>query len=147
MFLRKLYSYSLVFLQFFLIFLIIIYAFLRNLGIVQLSLIILGLILIAWALLTLSKSKIRATPDVATGAKLIKKGPYKFIRHPMYSSALIACFGLLLTNVYSITIFLYTLLIIVLILKIIYEENLLNKAFPEYKNYSKKTKKIIPYLY
>jgi protein-S-isoprenylcysteine O-methyltransferase Ste14 len=147
MLLGKLYSYFLVFLQVALIFLITIYSFLRNLGILHLSLICLGLALGLWAIISMKGSKLRVTPDVATGAKLIKKGPYKYLRHPMYLSVLIVCLGLFLTNVYSMTIFFYIFLIVVLNLKIVYEERLLRIAFPNYKNYTKKTKKLIPFIY
>jgi len=143
----KLYSYLLVILQVTLIILIIIYSFLRSLSFMHLFLIILGLELGVWAIIVMQKSKLRVTPDVATGAKLIKKGPYKYIRHPMYSSLLIICLGLFLTNIYSMTIFFFVFLIIVLNLKIIYEENLLKIFFPAYKNYMKKTKKLIPFIF
>jgi len=45
------------------------------------------------------------------------------------------------------TIFFFVFLIIVLNLKIIYEENLLKIFFPAYKNYMKKTKKLIPFIF
>ena len=147
MHLGKLYSYLLVFLQVALILLIIIYSFLTNLNLLNLSLIIVGLAVGFWAILLMRKSKLRITPDVATGAKLIKKGPYKYIRHPMYSSVLTICLGLFLTNIYSTTVYFFVLLVIVLNLKIIYEEGLLKKVFPNYKNYVKKTKKLIPFVY
>ena len=143
----KFYSYLLVCLQFILICFIIIYSFFRNIGFVQIALIILGAILGLWAIAVMRKSKIRATPNVAMGAKLIKNGPYKYIRHPMYASVLTACLGFLLTNIYSMTILFYVLLIIVLNIKIAYEESLLVKTFPKYKSYTKKTKKLIPFVY
>ena len=143
----KFYSYLLVLLQLILIFFIITYSFFRNLGFIQITLINLGIILGLWSIIVMKKSKIRAIPDVAKEAKLIKNGPYKYIRHPMYASVLTACLGFLLTNIYSMTILFYTLLIIVLNIKIAYEESLLVKTFPKYKSYTKKTKKLIPFVY
>jgi protein-S-isoprenylcysteine O-methyltransferase Ste14 len=147
MLLGKLYSYFLVFLQVALIFLIIIYSFLNELGFLHLSLIGIGLGLGLWAIISMKGSKLRVTPDVASGAKLIKKGLYKYIRHPMYLSVLIVCLGFFLTNVYLTTLFFYIFLIVVLNLKIVYEERLLRIAFPNYKNYTKKTKKLIPFIF
>jgi protein-S-isoprenylcysteine O-methyltransferase Ste14 len=143
----KFYSYLLVFLQFIFICFIIIYSSFRDLGFVQLTLIILGAALGLWAVVTMRKSKIRATPDIARGARLIKIGPYKYIRHPMYASILTICLGFFLTNIYSMTILFYVLLINILTIKIFYEERLLGNAFPGYKSYTKKTKKMIPFVY
>jgi protein-S-isoprenylcysteine O-methyltransferase Ste14 len=117
------------------------------LGILHLSLIGFGVALGLWAIISMRKSKLRVTPDVASGAILIKKGPYKYLRHPMYLAVLIVCLGLFLTNVYSMTILFYIFLIVILSLKIIYEERLLKIAFPNYKNYTKKTKKLIPFIF
>lgn len=143
----RLYSYFLVAMQLLLILLLIIYCVFGNLGFFQITLINLGLLLILWSTYWMRKSKLRVTPEVAIGAKLIKKGPYRYLRHPMYAAVMIFCLGLLLTNVYSMTVVFYVLLFLDLSLKITYEEKLLKRAFPDYNNYTKRTKKLIPFIY
>ncbi|MCX6156633.1 MAG: isoprenylcysteine carboxylmethyltransferase family protein [Ignavibacteriae bacterium] len=86
-------------------------------------------------------------PDVVKGAQLRAEGPYKFIRHPMYTSVL----GLTLMYVIdSFTVFnlmMFVILLIDLLMKLNYEEKLLGKRFPEYSEYKKRTKRIIPYIF
>lgn len=143
----KLYSYFLVFIQFLFISLLAVYVNSNNLGFIQYLFIFTGLWIGLWAIFVMRKSKLRITPDVARGATLIKKGPYKYLRHPMYTSVLLVCFGLLLSNFYQTTTTFFILLLTALSFKIKYEEIQLNKNFEEYKKYSKKTKKLIPFIY
>lgn len=147
MFLGKLYSYFLVTLQFFLILLIILYSSFKNYISFPFLIFLIGMLISIWAIFTMRRSKLRITPDVAKNAKLVKGGPYKYIRHPMYASVLIVCLGLILSNFYSFTITLYFLLFVTLFFKISYEEKLLEKNFLEYKKYKSTTKRIIPYIY
>ena len=145
--LGRLYSYFLVFIQFLLISLLFVYANLNSLGFIQYLFIFIGLWIGDWALYVMRESKLRITPDVAKGAILIKRGPYKYLRHPMYSAVLIFSFGLLVSNFYQTTLVFFILLFITLSFKIHYEEKLLNKSFEKYKAYSKKTNKLIPFIY
>jgi protein-S-isoprenylcysteine O-methyltransferase Ste14 len=103
-------------------------------------------IIAVWAIIIMNK-KFNIASEVISGAKLIRKGPYKIIRHPMYLSVF------LVTLCWLIDYFTYTRLIATLILyfamilKINHEEKLLKSAFPEYEEYQSQTKRIIPYVY
>lgn len=103
----------------------------------------LGLISIA----VMSKSKLRVTPEPAQQATLIQTGPYKFIRHPMYTSVLLFCAGCLVMSfsIYGTCVWLF--LLIVLLIKLNYEEEMLLEAFPEYKEYMQRSYRLLPYLY
>lgn len=81
--------------------------------------------------------------------KLITKGLYKNIRHPMYLGISLILLGLAiaLSSLYGI-LFLIIFGIPVLLYRISAEEDLLIKEFgQEYLNYMERTKKIIPYVY
>ena len=143
----KLYSYSLVAVQFTLIGLLVINSSFKSANIFYLLIFCFGILLGLWAVFVMQKSKLRITPDVAKNATLVREGPYKFIRHPMYSSVLLICLGMFLTNIYYLTVIFYGLLIFDLFLKISYEEKLLKKYFSDYKIYEAKTKKLIPFVY
>jgi len=80
---------------------------------------------------------------------LIKKGPYKLIRHPSYTGLLleIAGVGLFLSNWISSLISLF-IMFLSLTYRIALEEKFLIKEFgKEYLIYMKETKKFIPFLY
>ncbi len=80
--------------------------------------------------------------------KLITSGIYKYVRHPLYFSGIIIFVG---TVIYFQSWWSTTILIPCFLLinwRIKYEENNLILLFGnEYKEYMRKTKKIIPFLY
>jgi protein-S-isoprenylcysteine O-methyltransferase Ste14 len=86
-------------------------------------------------------------PEIRKGSTLVTKGLYEYIRHPMYSALLLTCLALLVDHLTFLRFVAYVLLIIVLIMKLHIEERLLEHRFPEYKQYKKKTKRLLPFVY
>ena len=86
-------------------------------------------------------------PELKENAKLITKGPYAYIRHPMYCAVLLMMFGVTLANITLISIVLYDALFVVLFLKAYKEENLWLKKDASYSAYKKQTKMFIPFLF
>ncbi|MBW3004804.1 isoprenylcysteine carboxylmethyltransferase family protein [Candidatus Woesearchaeota archaeon] len=81
--------------------------------------------------------------------KLVKKGLYKSVRHPMYLGILFIFFGLAiaLSSFYGV-LALIVFYVPALLYRISAEEQVLIKEFgEEYLDYSEKTKKIIPGIY
>lgn len=144
---KKYYSYLLVSLQFLLIIILGKNSIFDNFTLFSLSFSLVGIALGLWAIWVTRKAKMTVLPDVRKGSHLITNGPYKFIRHPMYSAVLLLCFGLLLTNYNFLGSLSFFILFLVLIFKIRYEEKKLNEYFSDYKIYSKNTKKLIPFMF
>jgi protein-S-isoprenylcysteine O-methyltransferase Ste14 len=91
------------------------------------------------------KTNWSAYVEVKPKQKLITEGPYKHVRHPMYTAFLLwAIFqGILLDN--SLILVLGTLSFLTLyFLRINDEEKLMLEIFPEYKNYMKRTGRLFP---
>ncbi len=87
------------------------------------------------------------SPEPFKEVNLVTKGPYKFIRHPMYTSVigLTAC---LIVDDFGIARLTYWVLLAAnLILKLTYEEKLLADKFKDYGEYRRKSKRLIPFLY
>ncbi len=86
--------------------------------------------------------------DFKKDHELIRNGPYRFIRHPIYAGQLLMFTGVALAlgkigGIIGIVIFLVSCL-----LRIGLEEDLMMKHFPvEYCEYKKKTKALVPYLW
>jgi protein-S-isoprenylcysteine O-methyltransferase Ste14 len=99
-----------------------------------------------WAMIEF-KFRFNIIPELKENAKLMTSGPYKFVRHPMYT-ALIFISLILIINEFSYLRFAaWILLILVLNYKSDIEEKYLNEKFTEYSEYKLKTKKLVPFIY
>ena len=81
--------------------------------------------------------------------EIVKKGVYKYVRHPMYLSVLLIFIGFagILSSILGIISTLVLILPTILI-RIHREEYYLKKKTKErYEEYMKKTKKLIPFIY
>ncbi len=141
-------EFILVALQFsflFLLFLHAIFSFKYRLNLLSFIIFCLGIFLGIWSLFTMSKySTFSIFPSPKKSTKLLKKGPYAYIRHPMYISILVS----LLPFIFDITSFLlYFILFIILSLKINYEEKILSTKIKGYREYKKSTKRMIPWIF
>ena len=105
-----------------------------------------GILLGIYSIVTM-KLNFNISPDLKPGAGLVIKGPYKFIRHPMYTSIFLVLISLLINEFTPLRLIFYIVLTVVLILKSDYEENLLKNKFGEYGEYIGRTKKFIPYIF
>jgi protein-S-isoprenylcysteine O-methyltransferase Ste14 len=80
--------------------------------------------------------------------ELIQRGPYRFVRHPIYTGILVMTLG---TAVVSGRIAAFVALILFFViywLKSLKEEEMLTKHFPEaYPAYQARTKALIPFLF
>lgn len=106
-----------------------------------------GFAVAVWALWSIRVSPPNITPDVRTGATLVAHGPYRWIRHPMYSSLILITLALVLDTPSALRWVTWLLLVATLVVKLNYEERLLASHFAEYSDYSQVTKRLIPFVY
>mgnify|MGYP001557942077 FL=1 len=86
-------------------------------------------------------------PDVAKDATLLSHGPYKFIRHPMYTSLLILTLAVIIENFSLLRVMLWFALLCDLLFKLHYEEQLLSEKFQKYSGYKMHSWKLIPFIF
>ena len=86
--------------------------------------------------------------EIRAEHELIKSGPYKYIRHPAYSSAMLDTVGIpLVANAYYTVVFAVILRLIAILLRVKYEEKALVKKFgEEYERYRSETGALFPSL-
>jgi len=113
---------------------------------VSLGIMVAGILLGAWSLITF-KFNVNIFPDVRKNQKLILVGPYRLIRHPMYSAVLMITLAWVLNRIDVLSITLWIALLVILNLKIRYEESQLIEKFPKYKEYIQRSKKLIPFVF
>ena len=106
-----------------------------------------GWILGIWSILAMGIGNINAGPDPLPEGKLIRRGPYALIRHPMYAAILLVFTPLLLDQFTVPRLLIMMVLIINLLLKIRYEEQQMNMSYcKKYREYSAGTWQLIPYV-
>jgi protein-S-isoprenylcysteine O-methyltransferase len=86
---------------------------------------------------------------IAADHQLIDGGPYRYVRHPSYSGALLAFLGLGLTlaNWASLAILLIPIFSVFVRRMHIEEAALLQGLGPQYRSYMNRTKRLIPGVY
>lgn len=100
-----------------------------------------------WALLQFEVGSFSIFPDLKPNAKLIKSGPYQYVRNPMYTSLLLY-FGPFVFNSFDLLgTSTFILLLVVLIIKLRKEEDQLKAEFVTEKTYFEKTYRLIPFIY
>jgi len=107
-----------------------------------------GFILMAWALMQLGKSYQLGGSVPRAEDRMMTGGPYRLVRHPMYTAALGISFGLacLTQSLAFFAVFCAYLALIFLLIPV--EEEGLRRAYGnEYAAYRQKTRKVIPFLY
>ncbi|MAY83715.1 MAG: hypothetical protein CMP59_06225 [Flavobacteriales bacterium] len=108
---------------------------------------LLGVLIGLWAILQFEFRNLAISPLPREEGKLVTSGPYKWIRNPMYLAVLLYCLALVIEAKNLIAVFLYLGLFTLLHLKLNYEEGLLKKKYPDYADYCKRSKKLIPFIY
>ena len=87
--------------------------------------------------------RVDATPSADM---VIRRGPYRLIRHPMYSAALLFIWAAALSHLSLRTGSIGVVVTVVIALRITLEERFLRERYPEYAAYMKVTKAVVPYL-
>jgi protein-S-isoprenylcysteine O-methyltransferase Ste14 len=105
----------------------------------------LGFILRYWSIAILGKH-FRTTVEIEKGHTIVRKGPYKLIRHPSYSGIILFCTGYGMVSQNWLSLALCILLpALALIYRIkIEEEAFLAEIGDDYRRYQARTKKLIP---
>lgn len=106
-----------------------------------------GVLLGVWAVLAIRIPEVSVLPEVRMGARLVTRGPYRLIRHPMYSALLIVCLGLVMGAPSLLRWLLWLALLADLVIKLNYEERLLARRFSEYAAYRRRTWRVLPFVY
>ena len=86
-------------------------------------------------------------PVPRDNAVLKTTGIYSLVRHPMYFTVLVLLLGVILYFQAFYSLIWLVIAFLFLVYKSRREEEFLSKKFPDYPNYSYRTKRIIPFIY
>lgn len=87
--------------------------------------------------------RVAAAPGASA---IIRRGPYRFVRHPMYSAALLFIWAAILSHLSVWTVTLGVVVTLVVSFRLVAEERLLRTRYAEYGDYARSTKALIPFV-
>jgi protein-S-isoprenylcysteine O-methyltransferase Ste14 len=101
--------------------------------------------MIVWGARALG-ANITPHPAPVARAELRTGGPFRLVRHPIYSGILALAFGVAGASGGAFKLIAYGLLVLLLSVKARFEEKLLTERFPAYAEYARRTPRFVPTL-
>jgi protein-S-isoprenylcysteine O-methyltransferase Ste14 len=107
---------------------------------------VLGLAVMLWARLALGRNWSGAV-TLKEDHELIEHGPYRFVRHPIYTGLLLLALGTAMLHAWLSEFLFCAALLVALWFKLRAEERLLTRHFPEaYPRYRQRVRALIPFV-
>lgn len=88
----------------------------------------------------------RVTPDPGPG-DMLRRGPYRLIRHPMYAGGLLFLWTGIVAHWSVVPVVVGLVVAALVAIRVLEEERLLGERFPDYAEYARSTKRIIPFVF
>ena len=79
--------------------------------------------------------------------RLVTDGPYRVVRHPLYVAEALSTLGVTLQLQQPVGILIAAAIYLGQLARMGYEEEVLERSFPEYASYRKRTYRLIPFIY
>jgi protein-S-isoprenylcysteine O-methyltransferase Ste14 len=105
-----------------------------------------GLLVGVWAMAEF-KFRFNIFPELLKNSTLITSGPYRFVRHPIYTAVLMITLAYLINTPKFSNYIMWAVLLIILLVKLHHEETLLRERFSDYEDYTARTKKLVPFVF
>ncbi len=101
----------------------------------------------AWAIASMGRRTVRVTPDPKPGGTLAVRGPYRWIRHPMYSAVLTIGGAWSVAAPDAATLGAASALVLAVATKIVLEERFLSRTYPGWEAMRRRTRRLIPFVF
>ncbi len=116
------------------------------LGWIAAVLVALGVLFAIWARIHLGRNWSGA-PAVKEDHELVTSGPYRYVRHPIYTGILLAAFGTMLSGT-AFGIYIFIIATVLFSFRMDKEEKIMLELFPnQYPAYQARTKRLIPFVW
>ena len=103
---------------------------------------------VMWAVVLKQNSYLSRTIKVEEGQKVVDKGLYGVVRHPMYTATIFLFLSMPLVLGSMAAFFVFLIYPVLIVVRIIYEEKVLEKELDGYVEYKKKVRyRLIPFIW
>ena len=106
---------------------------------------VLAISLLVWARFAFGVRSFHAAANPTAGG-LVRRGPYKYIRHPIYAAVLYVVWAGIIAHTSVASVGVGLLASAMTALRMVAEEKLLVRTYPEYAEYAQTTKRVVPFL-
>jgi protein-S-isoprenylcysteine O-methyltransferase Ste14 len=106
-------------------------------------LLVAGLAWAVWSLRFLGRN----VSVIAQARQVVERGPYRWVRHPLYTGEIVSALGLGLTTGSVRAVIAWLLLVALQVYRAMREEQVLLRALPGYRDYRGRTAALLPGLF
>jgi protein-S-isoprenylcysteine O-methyltransferase Ste14 len=96
--------------------------------------------------LTFGRRSFHATASPTRGG-IVRTGPYRWLRHPIYTAATLFGWACWLGHPSWFSVSMAGLMTAGAVLRMLVEESLLVARYPEYADYARTTRRMVPFLF
>jgi protein-S-isoprenylcysteine O-methyltransferase Ste14 len=115
-------------------------------GPVTISIQVGAILLMIWARLTFGLRSFHAAANPTAGG-LVTRGPYRWLRHPIYSAVLYFVWAGIAAHPSRTGVLVALLASALLGVRLLGEERLLREMYPEYTEYAGHTSRVLPFIF
>jgi protein-S-isoprenylcysteine O-methyltransferase Ste14 len=104
-----------------------------------------AVLLMIWARVTFGLRSFHYAANPTEGG-LVTTGPYRYMRHPIYAAILLFLWTGVAVSASPLNVALGLIATAMLALRIAFEERLVRRRYPEYDDYARRTRRVIPFI-
>jgi protein-S-isoprenylcysteine O-methyltransferase Ste14 len=115
-------------------------------GPISITIQIAAVILLIWARIAFGFRSFHAAANPTQGG-LVTSGPYRYIRHPIYAAIFYFVWTGIASHFSARNVLIGVIASGALALRIIAEEILVQRTYPEYAQYAQRTARVLPFIF
>lgn len=103
-------------------------------------------LLMIWARITFGMRSFHFAANPTEGG-LVTSGPYALMRNPIYSAVLLFVWAGVIEHLSVLSAAMALVITAALLARVFAEERLLRERYPEYEEYARRVKRLLPFVY